>query len=415
MNIHDLYDQRKNFFLTLSSTIRGGLVFCLIVGAISFAYAMISDQQTRAWGSFLFNLFFFFSLALGGVVFAAMQDALGAVWGRPIKRIHESFASFLPVAACLFLGFFVCIALNLGGADRVFSWIHDPSIVDHFWGKNMWLVENFMLARDIVALAIIVALARWQLKTVLERDMIFLAGERDKSLEVGLAAKNKLRYWSSPILVVYALTFTVLAFDITMSLSPLWFSTLWGGWSFSIMMQTLFATTLLFMFALKGTPLGQVIKRQQFHDLGKLMHGFTIFFAYLTYAHVLTYWYGNVPEETEYFLHRLHGPWLYIVLIAPIFNFVVPLFALLPKISKWTAPLTVPICLMILVAQWFTYLLVVMPEVVDATKWSFPIIEFGVFLGFLGMFLLTVFAFGKKYPMLGLADPLLPKAITAEH
>ena len=43
---------------------------------------------------------------------------------------------------------------------------------------------------------------------------------------------------------------------------------------------------------------------------------------------MLTYWYGNVPEETEYFIHRIQQPWLTLVILAPLFNFVIPMFAL---------------------------------------------------------------------------------------
>ena len=194
-----------------------------------------------------------------------------------------------------------------------------------------------------------------------------------------------------------------------MSLSPLWFSTLWGGWLFAIMMQTLMAASLLVMFSVRGTTFGAYIKRQQFHDVGKLMHGFTVFFAYLTYAHVLTYWYGNVPEETEYFLHRLHGPWLYIVLGVPLAAFVLPLYVLIFKAAKWTPQVAIPLSLIILVAQWFTFMLVVMPEIKGAAEGA-PWIEIGLFFGVFGLFAATFFWFSKRFPMLPIADPLLPEA-----
>jgi hypothetical protein len=199
-----------------------------------------------------------------------------------------------------------------------------------------------------------------------------------------------------------------------MSLAPTWLSTLWGGWAFAAMMQTTMATILIFMFALRGTSIGRLLRRQNFHDVGKLMHGFTVFFAYLTYAHIITYWYGNVPEETEYFLHRMHSPWLAIVKVIPFLLF--PLFALIPKVSKWTAPITVPICVVILVAQWLVSLIVVIPQVVDGKNWGLPWIEVGLFLGFLGAFISSILWFGKRFPMVGIGDPLLAEAIVhSEH
>jgi hypothetical protein len=415
MNIHDLYEQRQNFFISPSSTVRGGLIFCIVVGLVAFFGGMYTGEATRAWGSLLFNLFFFFGLALGGIAFAAMQDVIGAKWGRPIMRLHESFASFLPVASVLFVVFFACIWLKVGAADQVYRWISDPHLLDHFWGKKDWLAPGFMIIRDVVALVIILLLANWQLRLKLKGDKALLKGEKDKAAQFGLEAKQKLRFWSAPVLVAYALTFSLLAFDLTMSLSPAWYSTLWGGWAFAIMMQTLMAALLLTMFFMKSSPLGQLIRRQQFHDVGKLMHGFTIFFAYLTYAHILTHWYGNMPEETEYYLHRLHGPWLVIVIAAPLLNFVFPLFALIPKASKWTSTFTIPVCAAILFAQWLTYLIVVIPEVTSGETWRLPWIEVGAFLGMLGLFLASVFWFGKRYPMLAIADPLLSESFHDEH
>ena len=414
MDTNDLYAQRENFYLKTSSTTRGGVYLCIVIGLVTFIAGMAMGEQTRTWGSMLFNLLFFFALALGGVVFSGMQDVVGAVWGRPVMRIHEGFASFLPVAAALLLGFFVCIQAKLMGAHEVYRWIADPSMLDHFWGKKDWLNPGFMIVRDIFALAVILTCAFWQLKTKLSGDLLMMRGSREEGERVGKEAKAKLRHWSGPVLLIYALAFTLLCFDLTMSLSPLWFSTLWGGWSFSVMMQTLMASLLLAMFALKSQPLGQLIRRQQFHDVGKLMHGFTIFFAYLTYAHILTYWYGNVPEETEYFLHRLHQPWLSIVIITPILAFVFPLFALLLKFSKWTAMFAIPIASTILFAQWMIYLLVVQPEVTTANGWN-GWIEVGVFFGMLGLFMVTYMGFAKRFPMVSISDPLLPEALSDGH
>ncbi len=415
MGMHDIYEQRNQFLLEPSPTVRGGITLCFVIGVLTLGAGLAFAEPTRVWGAFLFNTFFFFALGLGGIAFGAMQDLIGAVWGRPIKRIHESFSAFIPVAAGLMALFLGCVAFDIAGAGSVYKWIAEPSIVAPFFGKSFWLQKNFMIIRNLAALGIIVALWRWQFGMGLARDKAFMAGNRDEAIRLGIAARDRLRHWSAPVLVIYSLLFTLLCFDLLMSLNPLWFSTLWGGWLFAIMMQTLMATTLIFLFALRHTPVGRIYGRQQFHDVGKLMHGFTVFFAYLTYAHVLTYWYGNVPEETEYFIHRLHQPWLTIVLVAPIFNFVLPLFALIFKAAKWTAPVTIALAVMILVAQWMTYMLVVQPEVVKNDLVGGPWVELGLCLGMLGLFLASFFRVTKTNPVLAVADPLLAESLAAHH
>lgn len=410
MSTHDLFEQRKNFFLAPSQLVRGGLFLALVLGATLLGMGFMHDP-VRAWGAYLFNLFFFFTIALGGVVLCGMQDIVGAIWGRPVRRIHEAFSSFLPLAGVLFVVFFACIYLNVGGAGQVYKWIADPKIIENLPGKRQWLQMVPMLARDTFAIILIVALALWQMRLGLNRDKAFVDGHHAESLELGKAVRSKLQYWSAPILVCYAITFSMLGFDLMMSLSPKWSSTLFGGWLFAIMMQTTFATLLLTMFGLKSSALGQVVGQQQFHDVGKLMHGFTIFFAYLTYAHVLTYWYGNMPEETEYYMHRMHAPWLYLIIGAPLLNFVLPLFAMIPKASKWTATIAVPIGLLILFGQWVVYLIVVTPEIVEAHDFHFPWVELGGFCGMLALFGICALTFAKRNPMLPFADPLLADAL----
>lgn len=417
MNVHDLYERRNEFFLKPSATFRGALGFFTVVGILAVvagAFSGISPE--RIWGSVLLSVFFFFSVALGGIAFSGMQDVIGAVWARPIKRVHEAFAAFLPVSGAILAIFIICFMFDLLHARDVYVWMTDPHMLDHFHGKNVWLNITFLGTRDLVALAIILGLSFWQLRQSARRDRAFCEGHRDEAMKLAEQARDSLRYWSAPILVVYALCYSLLCFDLLMSLAPIWFSTLWAGWLFAIMMQTLMATILLFLFALRDTPLGEVYKRQQFHDVGKLMHGFTIFFAYLTYAHVLTYWYGNVPEETEYFIHRLHAPWLYIVLAAPILNFIIPLFVLLLKAAKWTSAITIPLSLIILVSQWFVYVLVVAPEINGGHMgFSQLFVDVGVLLGVVGLFLMSIYSFGKRYPMLGIADALLPQALDDQH
>lgn len=414
MNLNDIFEQRDSFYLKTSNNTKGALVLFLVIGLAAFVGGLFVDQ-TRAWGALLFNMVFFYTLALGGIAFGGMQDTVGAVWGRPIKRLHESFSMFLTPATVIFIGFLLSVKFNFAGARGVYEWIADPSMLDHFEGKKVWLVENFMIIRDIFALLFIWVLAKWQMKQSVARDMAMMAGNRDEAMELGFMAKQRLRFWCGPILVGYAVAYSLLVFDLTMSLEPLWFSTLWGGWFFGSMMHSLMAFILLMMFWLKDTNVGHLFGRQQYHDIGKLMHGFTAFFGYLTFAHVLTYWYGNVPEETEYFIHRLHGPWLPLVIATGLMVFAIPMFALIPKISKWSAVSAISISIMIFVAQWLVNLLVVMPDTADAATWKVPWMEVGLFLGIFALFMKSFLNFGAKVPMIGVADPLLGEALSSDH
>jgi hypothetical protein len=397
---HPLTDSR----LQSSGLVRGFILLFLVVGAAAAFYGFSSDA-TRTWGALLFNFFFFYSIAVLGLAFAGMQEVVRARWARPIKRLHEMFGSFVIVASFFFLILLGCLYTGFGGADHMYSWMMDSHLLDHFAGKRDWLVRDWLVYRNVFAVLCIAFGAWWQLRCVVSRDQKYLDKSGD-SKEYALKVRSHLRYWSAPVLVMYAFCFSLLGFDLLMSLEPLWFSTLWGAWLFALAMQTMLASLSLWMFWLKSSEIGKQYSTQQFHDVGKLLYGFSIFFAYLTYAHVLTYWYGNVPEETEYFFHRLSQPWLSIVLIAPLFNFVLPLFGLIPKASKYTRFYTPIVCMCIILSQYFVMMLVVMPVVVHTDKHMFlPLIELGIGIGVLGLFLASLFRFGTKYPVVAAGDP----------
>ena len=417
MNINELFDKKDQFYLHPSRGWQYAIYASMILGVGLVGFGFWSLESRTVWGTLLFNLFFFFCLGLGGVAVSAILDVIGAIWARPFKRLWESFGAFVPVAAAFFTIFLIAVYFDIGGAQATYNWIVDPGIVAHFYGKNVWLSGGFMVLRSLLILSAIVACVLWQLKQSVGRDMVLLNDGEAEARRLGEETREKLRFWCGGILIVYGVGLTFFGMDLMMSLSPLWFSTLFGGWQFAILMQTLFATTLLFFFRLKSTRVGVVLNRTHFHDVGKLMHGFTVFFAYTTYAHILTYWYGNVPEETEYFIHRMHEPWLYLLFLIPVIAFIIPLYTLVFKAAKWTWYVTIPLAVMILTGQWFTNMLVVMPEVSPVTG-SFgvmPLVAFGGFLFFLGVFFSTFFWFSRRYPMIGLADPLLAQALDSGH
>ena len=75
-----MQNEYEKFLLRASSLTSGAITFLLLIGVVTLIYAFISEPL-RAWGSFLLSLFFFFTLALGGVAFGGMQDVLGARCG----------------------------------------------------------------------------------------------------------------------------------------------------------------------------------------------------------------------------------------------------------------------------------------------------------------------------------------------
>ncbi|MBC7661328.1 MAG: hypothetical protein H7249_16660 [Chitinophagaceae bacterium] len=415
---HDTVDlnllDKKSFYIQ-APKLQAAAAILFVLGLVALGAGFAFHEGARVWGSVIFNTFFFFCLGLGGMILSTCTDVISATWHRPIRRIQEAFGAFVPVASVIFLILIVCVAMNIGDAGSVYKWIKDPELVAEMWGKRSWLVPNFFYGRVVLYLLILSGIVCYQLSQTIKRDRLWMDGKKDEWETFSDEHRVKTRFWSGPTLAIFGVVFTFFAFDVTMSLAPKWLSTLWGGWSFAVMMQTLMAATLIAMFALRETVVGSYFKRLQFHDIGKLMHGFTVFFAYLTYAHVLTYWYGNMPEETEYFMERLHSPWVWGIYAVLFLGFIIPLYSLIPARAKWTAGWTLPIAGIILLAQWITNLILVMPEVIKPDQMKIPYVEVGGFFMVFGLFITTFLIFAKKVPMLPVGDPLLMDALNPGH
>jgi hypothetical protein len=58
----------------------------------------------------------------------------------------------------------------------------------------------------------------------------------------------------------------------------------------------------------------------------------------MAFSQYFLIWYGNIPEETVWFLHRWDGNWKIISLILVFGHFVIPFFVLFPMEIKKNIP-----------------------------------------------------------------------------
>jgi hypothetical protein len=71
-----------------------------------------------------------------------------------------------------------------------------------------------------------------------------------------------------------------------------------------------FAFVILFTrFLGRRGYLREAITTEHYHDLGKLLFAFMVFWTYVNFSQYMLIWYANLPEETAFFLHRQHGGW----------------------------------------------------------------------------------------------------------
>jgi hypothetical protein len=154
-----------------------------------------------------------------------------------------------------------------------------------------------------------------------------------------------MRKVSAGGMILFALSISFAAFDWLMSLEPHWFSTIFGAYYFAgAFLGALSLMAILVLFLHRQGLLRETITVEHLHDIGKLMFGFVIFWAYVAYSQYFLQWYANIPEETFWFLRRWDGVdgtsgWKWTSLILIFGHFFIPFAILIFRAVKRSAAL----------------------------------------------------------------------------
>jgi hypothetical protein len=403
----------------------------IAVGVAAAGYGFAVAGAAWTWGAILVGILYLLALGQGGVMFSVILTGTWGRWGRPLKRIGECFAFVLPVAWLLMVVFL------LGGIG-LYPWNPDTfiesgyvSIAPHspeaYPAKEIWLSKGFFTVRLILGVAFLIGLNFLYIRASMRPDMIY-AKERlngkvpswwswfigtETSVDEAVTASNKVQSFMFPFIgFAYALTFSMVAFDLVMSLAPWWFANMFGGWFFVSSIWVALATIgLVSMIARDWLKLGEFITPTVTHDLGKLMLALCMFWGYTTFAQLLPIWYTDMPEETDFLMIRMMLPqWSWLTQTVAITCFVAPFTILLSRgIKKMRWPFAA-ICCLIMVGIFLERTLLVMPSVYMGDTFPvghFIVVSLGVWFGCLGIFTVIVSRVLASVPPLVVTDPHL--------
>lgn len=370
-----------------------------ILGGIVVGAGLISDHPERTWWAYHANFVFWAGLAQGMVVFAAVLKLAKGHWGGVLIRFAEASAAFTTVAVLLFIGLII-------GRESIFTWIHEPR-PDVGW----WLTSRWFFLRNGAILAALSWLSWRFVRHDVNPDARELAGGEPVAR---LEDAGKISRDAAILVLAYAAGYSLLAFDLMMSLAHKWVSNLFGF--FYVMGSFLSA---LMMLAILGITLRRTMgltdvytKRQQ-HDLGKLCFGFSVFWAYLMFSQYLVIWYGNLPEETYFIFYRLAGAWRPIGIAVFLMVFLIPFIGLLGEKPKKFSPTMVGFAIVSLVGIWLERYLEVVPSINHGAGPALGIPEVGTALFFGGLFFLSWAWFARRYPII--SPRLAADALEREH
>lgn len=343
------------------------------------------------------------SIALGALFWVTLQHLFNAKWSIVVRRLGEIFASSWLALAVLALPIFYPLI------------VHDDVL--YRWVNHEYMHSNHALHSKIGYLnstAFFIRMGVYFLFWGLFGRFLF---ESSKKQEAGNGAKiaQKLQSASAPGMIGVALTLTFAAFDLLMSLDPIFFSTIFGVYYLATCVLTFMSTLALASMWLQSKGiLASAITREHYHDIGKMMFGFTAFWTYIGFSQFMLIWYANIPEETHWFHDRLVGNWFNPTLFLAAAHFVIPFFGLMSREVKRNKTTLAFWAFWVLAICWFDMHWLVAPNFHKAGI-SLGLVDFTTLIGVAGILIAVFASRAKKVNLIPTGDPRLGKSLAFEN
>ena len=366
--------------------------------AVSFVGWSIDPSQF--YFSYLVGWTFCLSIAVGALFFVLIQHLTKARWSVVVRRISEALAWSFPLLAVLSIPIFF-------GMHDIYHWTHenlyDPADSHYdpiLAGKRAYLNTPFFLIRVVGYFVV------W---CVLAYKLYSLSVQQDLNADPGIPARQ--RKISAIGLPLMAVTTAFASYDLVMSADPHWFSTMFGVYFFAASFWTVHALIALIAILLqRSVGLQTIVTKEHYQDLGKLMFGFTVFWAYIAFSQYMLIWYGNLPEETIWYRHRLSHGWEAHSAVLLLAHFIIPFFVLASRGAKRAKPILAFMAIWFLVMNWFDIHWLLMP-VHSADHASIHWLSLSCWLGLFGLMFGFVMYRLRRHALVPQNDPFLPASI----
>ncbi len=370
------------------------LTYILIgIGIISFTLGFIFDAN-RTWANYLLNNFYFLSIAVGAAFFGAIQYITQSGWSAVFKRIPEAMAAYIPVSAVFFV-------IMYFGMHSIFEWTHQDVVQsDHLLQyKSPYLNVPFFFARVVAFFIAWIILTKILRRFSLKEDEVG-----------GLEYFHKSELYSKIFIFVIAVTFSLFSIDMLMTLEPHWFSTIFAAKSF--IAAFLHGSSIITLIVIILSRMGKfdMLNRSHLHDFTRYIFMTSIVWGYFNFSEFMLIWYGNIPEETYWFVKRWHGTYEVLFYANIILNWFIPFMVLMPRKTSRSKMIILPVILILMIGQYTELYYIIWPATVVEAK--FGLLEIGTFLGYLGLFGLVVSTYLAKANLVPRNHPYLQESIS---
>src|SRR5678816_4403526 len=234
-----------------------GVVGCAILGP---------GSPKQFFFSWLMAYLFFLSLAIGALFFTLFMYACQGGWGIVVRRLCETVFATIPVMAVLFLPL-------LFGLNNLYPWsvpgaAEQDALVR--WKQPFLNVPFFLIRAAIYYVC-------WSFIALLYYRL-----SRGQDATGDPAVSARLRKFAGPAIIVLALTSTFASIDWVVSLTPHWYSTMFGVYFFAGSFIGFIALLSVLVPTMRwAVLLDTMLTAEHLHDLGKFCLLYMVFWTYI--------------------------------------------------------------------------------------------------------------------------------------
>ena len=435
-----------------------------VAGLLIAAYGWKTDEVRFAY-SYLFGYYVALSLALGSLFFVLVLYQVKASWGVTVRRVAElfmrPFGLYLIVLAIplvfLLPDLFPWMGTKHAQADASAEVAgHHPGQHEKgaheqgaheatasplaesrglgerepvglrdlpaFDAKRMEHAEEgaegkivlhkrFFLNPKFFLLRLIVYLAVW---SWLSFRYFRWSSEQDETKSAANTAAAQR--FAPAALILFAITITFWAFDWLLSLDATWYSTIFGVYVFAqVALFQMAALILILVVMRRGGLLVEAVNVEHYHDMGKLLFGWVVFWSYIAFAQFFLTWYSNIPDEVGWFHKRWHdngGTWQSTSLLIVGMHFFVPFWFLMSRNIKRKIPLLTAGAVCMVVMHVIEAYWIILPNYGPLAP---NLTDLGCLVGVFGVYLAAVLRGMVDHSLVPVGDPRLTRALDFEN
>jgi Ni/Fe-hydrogenase subunit HybB-like protein len=386
-----------------------GLSVFILWGALAYAVQFSEGlgvtglQEPVSWGFYVTNFVFFIGISHAGTLISAILRLSRAEWRRPITRMAEVITAMV-----LFIGAGQ-ILVDLGRPDRILNVIRhgryqspllwDATSISAYLSASLTylylpMIPDIAILRD--------RLGKWKLfYSVLALGWTG-SEQQQRVLNRAIAIMAVL------VIPVAVSVHSVVSFVFSMTLQPMWHSTIFGPYFVVGAIFSGIAALIVAMIVFrKAYRLEYYLKPIHFRYLGQLLLIMSLLWFYFTFAEYLTGYYGAEPEEMKVFWAKFSGPFWPFFWAMVLCNLFIPL-ACLVRLGRHTIGKVLTASLSIIVGMWLERFIIVVPTL-SFPRLPFPQtfyyptwVEWGEFAGSLALFALFYLLFTKVFPIISI-------------